>query len=645
MSQVAPDVLLFLLRGTLMLTALCLLVEGLSHAAAGAGPRLHRLAWLVVLLAGVLPFRVPIRIPWHPAEGRPIERGQLESHHVESAAVNAAGMDLARRQPEPDSPVGPDAADWLLLAWLAGMGAFVAAGLGAYARFAWQCRATLPAGELFSGEWRQASLRLRVQQPPPLVVHEHLGPLLAALPGGCRIIVPREPWGNLSADGRLAVLRHELAHYHRRDIWKSLAVRLLALPHWFNPCAWWAARRYDECGEWACDAAAVAGQPALIPLYARTLLGLAVGRTLPSATSSAARGPTLSGRLRRLLSPERSMETSLMRKFLLFCAPLALAAVGLVRVELVAQEASADGEAPPATVEAVKAKAAALDKRLEDLGASLKEMKTRTDDMKSRVKTRMDALKVKADDPASFSAELKRRVALLESGDEANQLAAIKDAETLGDDGVMLLAASVKDSPHAAVRREALETAVSIGDSAYPAVAHGYATLPSDDRVFLAETLAASKLPDSLLLLAAMAGDKEADEALTTAVIKAAETVSDGPLLIAALGKEGDDKLIDRLLPVAASLKGDTGLTLLYGVAKQGKPQHKVAAVKAAVDRGPMGIVVLAAAFDCDDPDARTEVVRSARKIGGAVSQMIIDHALADENETLRQAAEKAAQE
>src|SRR5262249_54471037 len=56
-------------------------------------------------------------------------------------------------------------------------------------------------------------------------------------------------WRQLDSGERLAILRHELAHYRRGDLWKSLVARLLALPHWFNPLAWRAGRRFDEAAE------------------------------------------------------------------------------------------------------------------------------------------------------------------------------------------------------------------------------------------------------------------------------------------------------------------------------------------------------------------------------------------------------------
>jgi len=59
--------------------------------------------------------------------------------------------------------------------------------------------------------------------------------LRSALP--LRLVVPRDLWDDLPPQARSGILRHEAAHDLRRDAWKSLAVRILMLPHWFNPFA------------------------------------------------------------------------------------------------------------------------------------------------------------------------------------------------------------------------------------------------------------------------------------------------------------------------------------------------------------------------------------------------------------------------
>ena len=73
---------------------------------------------------------------------------------------------------------------------------------------------------------------------------------------------------------------------------------MLALPHWFNPVAWLAVRRFEEAAEWACDAAAADDSATE---YARVLLQLGEAAPQPAYASSAG-GRTLAARIRRVLA-------------------------------------------------------------------------------------------------------------------------------------------------------------------------------------------------------------------------------------------------------------------------------------------------------------------------------------------------------
>ena len=104
-----------------------------------------------------------------------------------------------------------------------------------------------------TAQWRGLLAAADVRRPIRLRVTADVGPLLCRRLGGYELMIPAELWRDLNVAQREAILRHELADYLRGDVWKSLAVRVLMLPHWFNPAAWWAVRRFDEAGEWACD--------------------------------------------------------------------------------------------------------------------------------------------------------------------------------------------------------------------------------------------------------------------------------------------------------------------------------------------------------------------------------------------------------
>ncbi len=196
-------------------------------------------------------------------------------------------------------------------------------------------------------EWNELLVGQGVRRTIPLCVSAETGPALCLLPSGYALLVPRTLWTSLAAKQRRAILGHELAHYRRGDLWKSLLARAVALPHWFNPLAWYAVRRLDECAEWACDDAAAASSD--VRSYAETLLQLNDG---PGAVASAAvRGGRLYARIRRLLT-NRRLEDSIMKKIALVASILVLTLAGLVRPELtneVLAGSPPEGGSPAAT--------------------------------------------------------------------------------------------------------------------------------------------------------------------------------------------------------------------------------------------------------------------------------------------------------
>ncbi len=152
----------------------------------------------------------------------------------------------------------------------------------------------------------------------------------------------------LPTAGRLSILKHELAHWKRRNLLKSTLVRLLVLPHWFNPLAWAAAARLGEVAEWACDEAAKGATLEGCREYAKALLQLDAIFGPRLSYRAAASGRGLSARVQRLLCPHNEKD-SIMKKAMVFGAALGFVLLGLVRVNLVAQEPAPKG--PPSTLQ------------------------------------------------------------------------------------------------------------------------------------------------------------------------------------------------------------------------------------------------------------------------------------------------------
>ncbi|MDF1816759.1 MAG: M56 family metallopeptidase [Verrucomicrobiales bacterium] len=67
------------------------------------------------------------------------------------------------------------------------------------------------------------------------------------------ILLPRKLITTLSDEEISFVLRHELAHFQRHDVWTNWLLTILQAVHWFNPIIWWAFRRTRIEAECATD--------------------------------------------------------------------------------------------------------------------------------------------------------------------------------------------------------------------------------------------------------------------------------------------------------------------------------------------------------------------------------------------------------
>ncbi|HEV7223339.1 MAG TPA: M56 family metallopeptidase, partial [Pirellulales bacterium] len=335
MTDLATALLGALLRTTLFLSVAFILVGGSLWLMNVSSPAIRRTAWVMVLLQGWWFGRSTVDVPWYEAESireRPAMSGS-NSAFLETASFpplgagsrespSAANNPAAVERPSPAAPFW----NWRCLAaavWLAGIGTTLARWILRYARFVGELPLGEPASSADQQTWERLLAERKVRRAIPLRISDRLGPALCRLPGGFRVLAPRSLWHDLSADGRLAILRHELAHYERGDVWKSLIARLLALPQWFNPLAWRAARNFDEGAEWACDDRVRKDCPEHLAAYGRSLLALGAGQIPRGILNTAAQGRGLALRIRRILAPNLP-EDSLVKKTVLTAASLAL---------------------------------------------------------------------------------------------------------------------------------------------------------------------------------------------------------------------------------------------------------------------------------------------------------------------------------
>jgi hypothetical protein len=387
------DLAFALLRTTLVTSAAACVAALMLAWLQVDSPRTHRVAWLLVVAQGWLLIPWTYEIETLPPPPQPV----VQVVEMPRAFVSMEPTDVtfvAARPPLKKQPSAPfPIAAVSISAWLLGA---TALALIAAVRYATIVR-TLPRGVApdepqWQREWCRElrTLSLRSSGPLPSAgrareggrggytrrkqlfarllspridfrLTQNLGPLVAFIPWHYLLLAPRPLWTALTSPERTAILRHELAHIRRRDLWKSLAFRILALPQWFNPLVWLAARRFDEAAEWHCDrlASLSPGERAGVrerhkPVPNPTTIANALLRTAelaslkrpprtlgflaavpPYRQSTPNRRTALARRIERLVTP-RLKEESLMKRLALPALLALVAAAQLIRIEHVA---------------------------------------------------------------------------------------------------------------------------------------------------------------------------------------------------------------------------------------------------------------------------------------------------------------------
>jgi beta-lactamase regulating signal transducer with metallopeptidase domain len=162
---------------------------------------------------------------------------------------------------------------WLVTIWLAGSACWLAlAGYRLY-RFHRLLRFTQRAPGQVHERAQRLAKRLGLRRCPGVwVVPAPISPLVWALGGEPRLVVPAALLERLTEEQWDTLLAHELAHLRRRDH----CVRILELAclglYWWHPAVWWARRQLREVEEQCCDAWVVWALPGAAETYATALV-------------------------------------------------------------------------------------------------------------------------------------------------------------------------------------------------------------------------------------------------------------------------------------------------------------------------------------------------------------------------------------
>ena len=155
--------------------------------------------------------------------------------------------------------------------WLAGAAAFALYHLAGTLLLQRRARRWSRApGEETLAVYSQVCREMKLRGAPALRVSARVGsPLLAGLLRPC-LLLPGEDFGRRELN---FILRHELTHWRRRDLWYKLALLLANAVHWFNPLVYLMSREAAQDMELTCDALVMAGAgPEDRRAYSETLL-------------------------------------------------------------------------------------------------------------------------------------------------------------------------------------------------------------------------------------------------------------------------------------------------------------------------------------------------------------------------------------
>lgn len=251
----------YLLCGLTMTLAALLVLPALPWLRKKASARSLYAALLLLMLGFLIPIRpaIPVAVPAYPSYAPVMPSptahttsGQVYAYQTPSPYTYSENTPPVIHY-EP-APAGLSASAVLLLLWCAGTAATLGYGILKHLRFQriarrWSEPVTdIAVLALFEGE--KSALRIRrkiaIRKCPLMTT-----PLLAGVLHPT-VYLPEPP---MQTQALSLVLRHELLHFKRGDLYaKALTLAAKAL-HWYNPVMYWLDRALSLQCEIACDAA------------------------------------------------------------------------------------------------------------------------------------------------------------------------------------------------------------------------------------------------------------------------------------------------------------------------------------------------------------------------------------------------------
>ncbi len=281
--------------------ATILAVAAIAVGAVCRRPALVHGLWLLVLLKLVTPPLVYIPVAWpmgteserevvireepaiEPSGGsrfaRPTLQPQEQTAPVADLPESEEGVaDIEALPPseEPSRPasVAPDLWPQMLrIAWAVGALAWFVLVLERLHHFRRLLRFARPAPPALQERTRRLARSLGLKSCPRVrLLPGRIAPMLWAIGGPPRLLVPADLLGVLSDEQLDTLLVHELAHLRRRDHWVRVLEFVVMGLYWWHPVVWYARREMREAEEQCCDAWVISTLPDTGRTYASALL-------------------------------------------------------------------------------------------------------------------------------------------------------------------------------------------------------------------------------------------------------------------------------------------------------------------------------------------------------------------------------------
>lgn len=215
-------------------------------------PKWRYMVWLVIAAGWLIPFRPLIELPFLSAQSAKIPLIPIQFTPA-SPAINAPAEGFA---PAPEIQAGiSQLSMWEIgfFLWLAGVVFILVYYIWRHSRFMKMVNRWSEAGT--TPKILQILDTLKQEQKIKAQIEYKTCPGISSpmMVGFFRPVILM-PSIQLSENELIFILRHELTHFKRHDLWYKTIVLAATVLHWFNPIAYFMARATSVQCEIACDA-------------------------------------------------------------------------------------------------------------------------------------------------------------------------------------------------------------------------------------------------------------------------------------------------------------------------------------------------------------------------------------------------------